>query len=67
VLDTGANLTFALAAGAGGLLTLNAVVASLYPVTTVLLARGVLGERLTSLQLGGVVVALAGVALIAGG
>jgi drug/metabolite transporter (DMT)-like permease len=67
VLDTGANFTFALAAGAGGLLTLNAVVASLYPVTTVLLARGVLGERLTSLQLGGVVVALAGVGLIAGG
>jgi drug/metabolite transporter (DMT)-like permease len=43
------------------------VVASLYPVTTVLLARVLLGERIAATQRLGVVVALAGVVLITGG
>lgn len=66
VLDNGANLLFVLAAQRG-LLSLIAVLASLYPVTTVLLARGVLQERLGSLQVLGVALALGGVALIAAG
>jgi drug/metabolite transporter (DMT)-like permease len=66
VLDNGANLLFVLAAQRG-LLSLIAVLASLYPVSTVLLARGVLHERLSRVQVAGVVMALTGVALIAAG
>ncbi len=66
LLDNGANLLFVLAAQRG-LLSLVAVLASLYPVATVLLARGVLKERLSRVQLTGVVTALAGVAFIAVG
>jgi drug/metabolite transporter (DMT)-like permease len=50
-----------------GLLSLVAVAGSLYSAVTVLLARFVLGERLAPTQATGVIVALAGVALIAGG
>ena len=64
VMDNGANLLFVLAAQRG-LLSLIAVLASLYPVATVLLARGVLHERLGRTQVAGVVMALSGVALIA--
>jgi drug/metabolite transporter (DMT)-like permease len=67
VLDNGANLAFAMAADAGGLLALNGVLGSLYPVTTVVLARVLLRERMTGPQRAGVVAALAGVALIAAG
>ena len=66
ILDSGANLLFVLASQRG-LLSLIAVVASLYPVMTVVLARGVLGERLSRVQAAGVVLALAGIALIAAG
>jgi drug/metabolite transporter (DMT)-like permease len=48
-----------------GQLSIVAVAGSLYPVTTVLLARSVLRERVASAQALGVGLALAGVALIA--
>jgi len=64
VLDMAANVLY-LVAVRGGLLTLVAVIASLYPVSTVLLARLVLAERLARPQIAGLGVAAAGVALIA--
>jgi drug/metabolite transporter (DMT)-like permease len=64
VLDNLANLTFAYA-GQTGLLALISVVGSLYPVTTVLLARSVLREQLTKAQWVGVAIAFVGVAMIA--
>ena len=63
--DVSANALFAVASSRG-LLSLVAVLGSLYPVVTVLLAHVLLGERLTRAQQAGVVVALAGVAAIAG-
>ena len=65
-LDLGANGLFA-AATTEGLLSLAAVLSSLYPVVTILLARGFLHERVRQTQGVGVVAALAGVVLIAGG
>lgn len=62
--DTGANALFALASGRG-LLALVSVLGSLYPVVTVLLARALLGERLSRGQLAAVAVALAGVCALA--
>jgi uncharacterized membrane protein len=50
-----------------GALSVVAVVGSLYPVTTVLLARVVLRERLQRIQAVGVVIALVGVALVSVG
>ena len=64
--DVTANALFAFASG-HGLLALVAVLGSLYPVVTVLLAHVVLGERLTRPQQLGIGIALAGVAAIAGG
>jgi len=64
--DVLANSLFAVATN-HGLLSLVAVAGSLYSAVTVLLARFVLGERLAPQQSAGVVVALAGVALIAAG
>jgi drug/metabolite transporter (DMT)-like permease len=64
--DNAANVMFALAARQG-LLTLVSVLGSLYPVATVLLARWFLHERLARWQVGGVVAAFTGVALIAAG
>ncbi len=66
LLDVSANAAFTLGADTG-LLSVVAVLASLYPVGTVLLARALLGERLVAIQAVGVCVALAGVALIAAG
>jgi drug/metabolite transporter (DMT)-like permease len=66
LLDVTANALFALASQKG-LLSVVAVVGSLYPAITVLLARFVLHERIGRLQQGGVVVALAGVILISAG
>lgn len=62
-LDMAANLFYLLATRVG-LLSLVAVLTSLYPAATVLLARMVLGERLSGLQLLGLGCALAGVVLI---
>ena len=67
VLDTGGNALFAAASAAHGLLSVVSVLASLYPVVTVLLARFVLGERVQRTQDAGVVVALVGVVLITAG
>jgi drug/metabolite transporter (DMT)-like permease len=50
-----------------GLLAVVSVLGALYPVMTVLLARSLLHERLQRAQSAGVLVALAGVALIAAG
>jgi drug/metabolite transporter (DMT)-like permease len=66
VADVSANALFAFASG-HGLLALVAVLGSLYPVVTVLLAHVLLGERLTRTQQAGVAVALTGVIAIAGG
>jgi len=44
-----------------------AVIASLYPVTVVILARGVLAERIARVQQIGVACAIAGVALVSAG
>lgn len=64
VFDVSANATFMGASGEGE----NAVVAvlgSLYPVTTVLLAAVLLHERPSGVQRGGILVAFVGVALLA--
>lgn len=64
VLDNLANVVYLLATRSG-LLALVAVISSLYPVITVLLARGVLDEQLQRIQIGGLVLAGVGVTLIA--
>lgn len=64
VFDSGANALF-LAAARTGLLTLVAVLSALYPVSTILLARVVLGERLGRGQKLGLAIGLAGVVMIA--
>jgi len=66
LLDVSANVCFTLGTETG-LVSVVSVLASLYPVGTVLLARALLGERLAAIQTAGVAVALAGVALIAAG
>lgn len=66
LLDVGANGLYGLATTAG-LLSVVGVLGSLYPVVTILLARGLLGERVRRVQEVGIVAALAGVAMIAAG
>ena len=66
VLDVTGNGCY-VAAASTGLLSLVAVLSSLYPAATVLLARVVLRERLTRHQVDGIVLAVAGAALIAAG
>jgi drug/metabolite transporter (DMT)-like permease len=66
LLDVGANLAFG-AAATLGLLTIVSVFGSLYPVTTILLARFLDGERLRRVQQVGVALVLAGVAAISAG
>jgi drug/metabolite transporter (DMT)-like permease len=61
--DITANGSYALAASHGNL-SVAAVLASLYPVVTALLARSILAERLRAVQSVGVLAALAGVVLL---
>jgi drug/metabolite transporter (DMT)-like permease len=67
LLDTGGNTLFAAASESHGLLSVVSVLASLYPVVTVLLARLVLRERVARSQELGVLVTLTGVVLISAG
>ena len=66
LFDVGANCLLVLALNRG-LVSVVPVLASLYPVTTVLLARAVLGERIAREQQAGVGLAFTGVALISAG
>ena len=66
VVDVSANLLFGLASQLG-YLSITSVLASLYPVVTVLLASAVLHERMARVQYVGVTAALAGVALVSMG
>ena len=61
--DIVANGSYALAASRGDL-SIAAVLASLYPVVTALLARSILAERLRPVQTLGVLAALGGVLLL---
>jgi drug/metabolite transporter (DMT)-like permease len=61
--DLTANALFALAAHRG-LLAIVAVLGSVYPIATVLLAHALLGERLTRRQRLGILAAFAGVAAV---
>ena len=60
------NLLFA-AASTSGLVSVTSVLASLYPIVTVVLARAVLSERVARSQEAGIGLTLAGVALISAG
>ncbi|RLU81194.1 hypothetical protein CTZ27_33690 [Streptomyces griseocarneus] len=62
--DVAANGTYNLAANSGPV-TVAAVLASLYPVVTALAARGVLSERLRTVQATGAGLALVGTVLLA--
>lgn len=64
--DTLANVCLAIASTMG-LLSVVAVLSSIYPVVTVLLARVVLGEELRPAQVGAVLAAFAGIALVVAG
>ncbi|MCA1713268.1 MAG: DMT family transporter [Actinobacteria bacterium] len=64
--DAAANGTYALASRSS-LVSVAAVLASLYPVVTALLAYRFSGERLRRVQVVGVAIVLVGVGLLAGG
>jgi drug/metabolite transporter (DMT)-like permease len=66
VFDTASNVIFLYATNSGSL-TIVAVLSSLYPIATVLLARVVLSERMTRIQLAGFASALVATGLIAAG
>ena len=65
-LDVSANALYLLAVH-GGLLSIVAVLVSLYPVATVLCSMVVLGERLRAPQIAGAAAALVAVVLITAG
>jgi len=64
--DMFGNLLFA-AASTSGLVSVTSVLASLYPIVTVILARFVLSERVARSQEAGIALTLAGVVLISAG
>jgi drug/metabolite transporter (DMT)-like permease len=64
MLDQAANVLYVLSIGRG-LLSVLAVLAALYPVSTVALARVIDGERLQRIQLVGVILAFAALTLVA--
>jgi drug/metabolite transporter (DMT)-like permease len=66
LLDAGGTCLFAVAS-TRGLISVVSVLASLYPVMIVLLARVVLNERLARIQLAGAAAALSGAAMISAG
>ncbi|MDX6254298.1 MAG: hypothetical protein QOJ11_632 [Frankiales bacterium] len=66
MFDLAANAAYA-SSTTGGALSLVAVLASLYPAVTVLLARQLHAERLTAIQAGGATAAVLGAVLIAAG
>jgi drug/metabolite transporter (DMT)-like permease len=66
VVDMSANALYLIAARQG-LLSIVVTLTSLYPASTVLLARVVLGERLNLRQVAGVACALAAIVLIVSG
>ena len=63
ILDVGADVFFAFATTLG-LLSVVSILSSLYPVSTVILARIVLNERMARVQQAGIGLAFAGVLLI---
>jgi drug/metabolite transporter (DMT)-like permease len=65
-LDMVANILYLLAVRQGPL-SIVATLASLYPASTVILARLILHERLRAVQLGGVICATAAIVLIVSG
>lgn len=65
-MDMGANMLFLLATR-GGLLSISALLSSLYPVVALLLARRLLKERLNPVQASGVVGALVAMSLLVAG
>jgi drug/metabolite transporter (DMT)-like permease len=66
LLDSGATILFAIAT-TKGLFSVVAVLGALYPVLVAILARMFLHERLTLVQRGGALVAIAGAAAISAG
>lgn len=64
LFDTGSNVIFLFATALGDL-SVVAVLSSLYPISTVILARFVLDERMSKLQLTGLALALFATVLIA--
>ena len=66
ILDTG-GLVFFAAASENGLVSVVSILASLYPVVTVMLARAVLHERVHRSQELGIALALSGIVLISAG
>jgi drug/metabolite transporter (DMT)-like permease len=64
--DMFGNLLFA-AASTSGLVSVTSVLASLYPIVTVVLARFILAEKVARTQEAGVALTLAGVVLISAG
>jgi drug/metabolite transporter (DMT)-like permease len=65
--DTGGNVFFAAAAAEQGLVSVVSVLASLYPVVTVILARLYLREQVGRVQEAGAAATLAGVVLVSAG